>query len=167
MDAIASSNGTAIAYDRSGEGPLVILVGGAFQHRAIDAATAQLAAHVTVLRYYRRGRGDSGDGMPSAAKREVEGPEALIDGAGSMVLVFGAWSGGVLAVGGPLNTRLVLSEPALVVDDSRPPLPEGYVARLAGLVSAGRGEAGEHVVTQAVGLPSEAGGSVFRREGEY
>jgi hypothetical protein len=125
MDAVASSNGTAIACDRSGEGPLVILVGGAFQDRAID-------------------------------------------GAGGMVLVFGAWSGGVLAVGGPLITRLVLSEPALVVDDGRPSLPEGYVARLAGLVSARRrGDAVECVATQAAGLPSEAEGNVFRREGEY
>ncbi len=93
---------TAIASDRSGEGPLVILMDGAFQHRAID-------------------------------------------GAGGIVLVFGAWLGGVLAVGGPSITRLVLSEPALVVDDGRPPLPEGYMA----------------------GLPSEADGTVFRREGEY
>ena len=64
MDAVASSNATAIAGDRSGEGPLVILVGGAFQRRAIEAATAQLAGHVIVVRDDRRGRGDR---APSAA----------------------------------------------------------------------------------------------------
>jgi hypothetical protein len=49
MDAIASSTGTAIAGDRSGKGPLVIVVGGGFQHRATGSATAQLAGQVMVL----------------------------------------------------------------------------------------------------------------------
>ena len=49
MDAVASSTGTAIAGDRSGKGPLVIVVGGDFQHRATGAAMAQLAGQVMVL----------------------------------------------------------------------------------------------------------------------
>jgi hypothetical protein len=169
MDAVASSNATAIAGDRSGEGPLVILVGGAFQRRAIEAATAQLAGHVIVVRDDRRGRGDR---APSAAKGEVEGFDALIDGAGGMVLVFSVWPVRVLAVAGPLNTRMRLDEPGLAMDDSRPGLPEGYVTRLAGPVSAGRRDAVEEVETSAVGLPSEAAAptvsrNLFRREGEY
>jgi hypothetical protein len=36
METVTSRNGTTIALDRSGEGPAVILVGGAFQHRAFD-----------------------------------------------------------------------------------------------------------------------------------
>jgi hypothetical protein len=169
MDAVASSNGTAIAGDRSGGGPLVILVGGAFQRRAIEAATAQLAGHVIVVRDDCRGRGE---GVPSAAKGEVEGFDALIDGAGGMVLVFGAWPVRVLAVAGPLNTRMRLDEPGLAMDDSRPGLPEGYVTRLAGPVSAGRRDAVEEVETSAVGLLSEAAAptvsrNLFRREGEY
>ena len=49
MDAVASSNGSAIAGDRSGKGPLVIVVGGALQRRAAGAATAQLAGPVLVV----------------------------------------------------------------------------------------------------------------------
>jgi hypothetical protein len=49
MDAVASSTGTAIAGDRSGAGPLVIVVGGAFQRRATGAATVQLAGQVMVV----------------------------------------------------------------------------------------------------------------------
>jgi hypothetical protein len=49
MDTVASSAGTAIVGDRSGEGPLVILVGGALHRRVIGAATAQLAGPVMVL----------------------------------------------------------------------------------------------------------------------
>jgi hypothetical protein len=97
MDAAASSNATAIPCDPSGEGPLVILVGGAGHYRAIGAASARLAAHVTVVRYDRGGRGTSGDTAPSAAGRAVEQLEALIGGAASMVLVLGVWPGGVLA----------------------------------------------------------------------
>jgi hypothetical protein len=49
MDAVASSTGTAIAGDRSGKGPLVIVVGGALQRRAIGASRAQLAGQVMVV----------------------------------------------------------------------------------------------------------------------
>ena len=42
MDTVTSRDGTTIAFDRSGEGAAVILVGGAFQHRAFDPRTGQL-----------------------------------------------------------------------------------------------------------------------------
>jgi hypothetical protein len=101
------------------------------------------------------------------ASRQVEGFGALIEPAGSMVVVFGSRSG-VLAGGGPSSTSQVVHEPALVVDDRRPSLPEGYVARLAEMVSAGRrGDVVACVLTQAAGLHSEASQNVFRREGEY
>ena len=74
MNTVRSQDGTTIAFDRTGEGPPVILVGGAFQHRAIDASVAQLAAllapHFTVFRYDRRGRGDSSDTPPYAVERD-------------------------------------------------------------------------------------------------
>jgi hypothetical protein len=47
--AVASSYGTAIAGDRSDEGPLVIVVGGGVQRRAAGAARAQLPGQVSVL----------------------------------------------------------------------------------------------------------------------
>jgi hypothetical protein len=39
METITSRDGTTIAFDWSGEGPAVVLVGGAFQHRAFDPRT--------------------------------------------------------------------------------------------------------------------------------
>jgi hypothetical protein len=169
MNAGASSKGTVITRGRSDERPLVILVGGAFPHGAGDPVAARLTEHVTVVHYDRRPRGDSGDRAPSPAGREAGELEALIDGAGSVVLVFGAGPGGVLAVDGPLIRRLAMGEPALRVDDgSRPSLPEESVAQLAALVSADRqGDAVEHCMPQAAGLPAEAVGNVFCREGEY
>lgn len=46
MRTTRSSDGTTIAFDRVGEGPALILVGGAFQHRLIDPQTAELAARL-------------------------------------------------------------------------------------------------------------------------
>jgi hypothetical protein len=62
----------------------------------------------------------------------------------------------------------VVHEPALVVDDRRPPLAEGEVARLAELGSVGRcGDVVACVLAQAAGRHGEASRNVFRREGEY
>jgi hypothetical protein len=70
-DAVAPSSGTATAWDRPGGGPLVILVGGAVQHRAVEAA--QPAVHATASRHDGRGGGGSAHPAPSAAKRQPEG----------------------------------------------------------------------------------------------
>src|SRR6266480_996251 len=92
MNKVSSKDGTPIAFDRSGKGPAVILVGGAFQYRAIDPRTAQLAAllaqHFTVFHYDRRGRGASTDTQPYAVEREVEDLDALIAEAGGSEFVF-------------------------------------------------------------------------------
>src|SRR5579872_6326042 len=102
MQKVQSKDGTAIAFDRYGQGIPVILVGGAFQHRAIDPGTAQLAAllaqHFMVFHYDRRGRGDSSDTQPYAVEREIEDLDTLIREAGDSAFVFGMSSGAVLAL---------------------------------------------------------------------
>src|SRR5258708_14467177 len=102
MNQVISKDGTVIAFDQSGEGLALILVGGAFQHRAIDPRTAQLAAllaqHFTVFHYDRRGRGDSSDTQPYAVEREVEDLAALIKEAGGQAAVFWMSSRGGLAL---------------------------------------------------------------------
>lgn len=165
MEQVTSKDGTTIAFDRTGEGTPLVLVGGAFQHRAIDQRTTELAEllarRFAVIHYDRRGRGDSGDTAPYAKEREVEDLGALIEGTGGSAFVFAMSSGGALALDaashGPNITKLALYEPPLIVDDGRPPLPEDYVARLERLVSAGRrGDAVEYFMTQAAGMPAEA-----------
>ena len=118
MNQVMSKDGTVIAFDRSGQGPALILVGGAFQYRAIDPPTAQLAAllaqQFTVFHYDRRGRGESGDTPPYAVEREIEDLAALIHEAGGQAAVFGMSSGGVLALdaaaGGLAITKLAVYE---------------------------------------------------------
>src|SRR5262245_66566447 len=90
MNTTTSSDGTAIAYDRFGGGPPVIMAAGAFNTRSTTKPLAQaLAPRFTVLNYDRRGRGDSGDTAPYAAGREMEELGGLISGGGGSASVFG------------------------------------------------------------------------------
>jgi alpha-beta hydrolase superfamily lysophospholipase len=68
-----SRDGTRIAYDKTGRGPALIVVGGALSERSAAAELAQLlAARYTVYSLDRRGRGDSTDTKPYSAQREIE-----------------------------------------------------------------------------------------------
>jgi pimeloyl-ACP methyl ester carboxylesterase len=162
MDKVFSKDGTAIAFDRTGQGPAVVLVGGAFQTRAHHTELASLLAdRFTVIAYDRRGRGDSGDTAPYDVQREVEDLDALIAHAGGSALVFGMSSGAALALEavarGSAVTRLALYEPPFVVDDSRPALPGDYLDNLRTLLADGaRAEAVAYFMTKAVGVPEEA-----------
>lgn len=162
MERVTSKDGTTIAFDRSGQGPAIVLVGGALSDRsAALPMAARLAPHFTVLAYDRRGRGDSGDTAPYAVEREVEDIEALILAAGGSAFVFGHSSGAVLALEAARTSpdripKLALYEPPFIVDDSRPPLPEDYVTLLDGAVSTGRrGDAVEFFMTTGPGVPAE------------
>ena len=73
METVRSADGTAIAHDQAGHGPLLIIVDGAMNTRSSGTKPQLvdlLAAHFTVLSYDRRGRGDSGDTQPYAAGRD-------------------------------------------------------------------------------------------------
>jgi pimeloyl-ACP methyl ester carboxylesterase len=70
---VKSRDGTKIAYDKVGTGPVVILVLGALNSRKSGASLAKLlASSFTVVSYDRRGRGASTDTTPYAPEREVE-----------------------------------------------------------------------------------------------
>jgi hypothetical protein len=110
MKKVIAKDDTAIAFDRSGEGPAVILVCGASTSRSANAPLAALLAqHFTVFNYDRRGRGDSGDTAPYAVEREVEDLDALIVEAGGSASVFGTVSDGKRSTrrGSPSCSRLI------------------------------------------------------------
>lgn len=99
MDKTLSRDGTSIAYRRRGDGPPVILVGGALSTAADGAPLAALLApRFTVVTYDRRGRGASGDGGPYALRREIEDLTAVAAATGGRVSLFGMLSGGALAL---------------------------------------------------------------------
>jgi pimeloyl-ACP methyl ester carboxylesterase len=147
MNQVLSKDGTTIAFDQSGQGPALILVGGAFQYRAIDPRTAQLATllaeQFTVFHYDRRGRGDSGDTQPYEVEREVEDLEALIQEAGGASFVFGMSSGGSLALDaaerGLAITKLAVYEVPFNSGDERAQAAAQHYSRaLTVLLSEGR-----------------------------
>ncbi|WP_330325066.1 alpha/beta fold hydrolase [Streptomyces pseudovenezuelae] len=94
-----SRDGTPIAYERTGQGPAVILVSGAMSTGGTVAPLAvPLSERFDVLVYDRRGRGASGDTAPYAVAREVEDLAALIETAGGEASLCGISSGGALVL---------------------------------------------------------------------
>jgi pimeloyl-ACP methyl ester carboxylesterase len=164
MNKVTSKDGTPIAFDRSGEGPPIILVAGALglrSHPMFTDLTARLAPHFTVINYDRRGKGDSGDTPPYAVEREIEHIEALIEEAGESTFLYGHSSGAALALEAANNLpnkvkKLALYEPPFIVEDSRPPVPNDYVRQINNLVSSGRrGDAVAFFMTEGVQVPAE------------
>jgi pimeloyl-ACP methyl ester carboxylesterase len=164
MNKVISKDGTPIAFDRSGSGPALILVGGAFQYRAIDSRTAQLASllapHFTVYHYDRRGRGDSGDTLPYAVEREVEDLDALIREAGGAACVFGMSSGAVLALEASVHgldiTGLALYEPPFNNDEGTRAAMLNYSRQLNDLLANGRRGDAVTLAMRTFGTPAEA-----------
>jgi pimeloyl-ACP methyl ester carboxylesterase len=161
MEMVHSADGTALAFDRFGDGPAIVMVAGAFNTRATTEPLGQtLASNFTVLNYDRRGRGESGDTTPYAVDREIDDLAALITAAGGEASVFGYSSGAVLALiaatrGLPITT-LTLYDPPLRPNDSYPALRTDLADRVSALVAAGqRGEAVELFQSEAVGIPTD------------
>lgn len=158
---VSSRDGTDIAYERLGAGPVVILVcGGSTDRMANAGLAALLAKDFTVVNYDRRGRGDSGDTLPYAIAREIEDIDALIDAEGGRAAIYGTSSGAALAFEATRAlpgriTKLVMWEPPYFVDPAaRPPLDT--VETYERLVGEGRrGDAVEYFMTQVVRLPQE------------
>ena len=131
MEKVISRDGTPIVYEKSGEGPAVILVTGALglgTDPMFRDLAELLAPHFTVYNYDRRGRGESGDTLPYTVEREVEDIEAIIDEAGGSASLYGLSSGATLALEaanilpGKVK-KLAMYESPFIVDDSRPPIP--------------------------------------------
>ncbi|WP_214327099.1 alpha/beta fold hydrolase [Nonomuraea sediminis] len=155
-----SADGTRIASDTTGSGPMVVLVHGAFtdrRHATLRGVASALAPWFTVVNYDRRGRGDSGDTPPYAVEREIEDVAALIPGT---AMVFGGSSGGALVLEAaarlPAITKVAVWEPPYHVDPSAPPIGNDFADRLASLVRQGRrGDAVEVFMTEAAEVPAE------------
>ena len=112
--------GVRIAYDRAGDGPAVVLVGGAMQFRAVDPPTCALVDElagrgVTAVHYDRPGRGDSNGSGPFTLAGEVAAVRALIAEVGGQAALYGSSSGGAIALAAAAEeagvTDLVLWEP--------------------------------------------------------
>ena len=74
VEKATSADGTTIAYEAYGSGPVAVVVGGAFCDRGSfrDLAQALGEMGLTGVTYDRRGRGDSGDTEPYTVGRELD-----------------------------------------------------------------------------------------------
>jgi pimeloyl-ACP methyl ester carboxylesterase len=160
---VTSPDGTAIAFDQTGTGPMVVLVHGAFTgkaHPTLSAVAETLSPWFTVINYDRRGRGESGDTPPYCVDREIDDLTSLIKDGDGPVMLFGGSSGAALAVlaaaQSPAVSKLALWEPIYHVSPSAPALPDDFAAQLDELVSQGRrAEAVELFLTRAAEVPAD------------
>ena len=161
VDRVISSDGTSIAFERSGAGPALILVDAAGSYRdfrPLRAPVERLAEHFTVYLYDRRGRGASGDTPPYAVGREVDDLAALVAEAGGSASVYAMSSGGLLALhaaaSGLAIPKLALFEPPIEPNE----VPTGeteFTAELAALVAAGRRRDAVERFHHGIGVPDE------------
>jgi pimeloyl-ACP methyl ester carboxylesterase len=163
MEKATSADGTTIGYDAWGDGPLAVVVGGAFNDRGTWAELAESLAGLgyRAVSYDRRGRGGSGDTPPFAVDREIEDLAAVIAaaGGGGAVFAHGVSSGGALllramASGAPVTRASVLEVPYRI--EGAPQAPERYLGTLSAFVAADdRAGLIEYFHTRVVGMPAE------------
>ncbi|MCU1479666.1 MAG: putative hydrolase [Subtercola sp.] len=166
MYKVTSTDGTTLEVERTGAGPALVIVTGAFNTRQSSKDLAALLADdFTVYEYDRRGRGGSGDTPPYEIARELEDLYAVIrsageqqaDGsAGAPPFVYGHSSGAVLALdaaaSGVPMTKLAVYEPPLMFDH---PVPLSTVEALKTLVAAGDLEGAAKEFMRGTGMPAE------------
>ena len=173
---VASADGTPIAYDVTGTGPVVVVVEGALCQRTMGTAKALiplLSEHYTVLAYDRRGRGESGPGSSgpgssgpgssgpvASVQREVEDLVAVLGVAGPDAFVIGASSGAVLVLealrAGASMRKAALYEAPFIVDDTHAPNDADLGRRTERLVDAGRPGDAVTLFMRTVGVPAFA-----------
>jgi pimeloyl-ACP methyl ester carboxylesterase len=162
MQTVISDDGTRIAYDSYGDGPALILIGGALSFRKfkkMEQFAETLSDRYTVINYDRRGRGDSGDTKPFALEREIEDIAALIDAVGGTASLWGWSSGGALALraaGAGIGVEKVAAyEPPFSVDPQNKVPTRDYGERIEQLVARNdRAGLVKHFMRNGVGLPA-------------
>lgn len=158
---VTSADGTTIAYQALGEGPAVVLVGGATNRKEdwLELAQALAGAGFTGVTYDRRGRGESGDTRPYAVEREIEDLAAVIAANGGTAGLYGMSSGGALAnrataAGLPVTSLSTFETPYRTGDAPLP--PADYTEHLQALYDADDPSAMlEYFMVAGVGQPPE------------
>lgn len=164
LEHATSADGTSIAFEAVGDGPVVVLVAGIFctRHTLAPLAAALAERGRCVASYDRRGRGDSGGAGPvpspeDAVARELEDLAAVVAALGGDAAVYGHSSGACLAAraaaaGAPIR-RLVLHEPPWSDDD--PEASRRLDATITAAVVEGRPGEAIAAFLGDMGMPAE------------
>lgn len=170
---VLSGDGTRIAFDRRGAGPVLVLVDGAMSERrtgGMRPLAEHLAGAFTVVTYDRRGRGESTDATGPVrtydVRHELDDLARVVTAVGARdAALHGASTGALLAmhaVDAGLPVRSIsLFEPPFGACAT---LGGGFVERLTGLLEGGRRAEVVTTFQRAVGIPealAAAGGPSF------
>jgi pimeloyl-ACP methyl ester carboxylesterase len=144
METVTSADGTTIAFERTGEGPaLVLLHGTGRDHTSFAPIVPELSKYMTTLAVDRRGRGESGDADSYALEREVEDVLAVINAVEGPVHLLGHSWGAIISLEAAMQTdrlhSLVLYEPPFSVGKDR--VPDDLGERLERILATGDREA--------------------------
>lgn len=144
MHTVTSADGTTIAFERTGNGPPLVLVHGTGRDRAHwEQVVPALARNATVYAIDRRGRGGSGDADTFGVEREVEDVVAVLAAIGEPAYLLGHSYGAIIALEAALTTDrltgLILYEPPFSAGTDR--VPPGLGERLGAILLAGDREA--------------------------
>jgi pimeloyl-ACP methyl ester carboxylesterase len=140
MQTIRSTDGTPIAYQRSGQGsPLILVHGTTADHTRWAPVLPNFEQHFTVYAVDRRGRGESGDAEQYAIEREFEDIVALINSIDDPVFLLGHSYGAICSLEAARRTthvrKLVLYEPPIPTGIEI--YPHEVVNRIQALLDAG------------------------------
>lgn len=119
METVTSVDGTPITYERTGNGPPLVLVHGMAGNHArweLFDVRPRLAEHTTVYAIDRRGHGESGDTEEYTLEKEFEDVAAVVAAIDDPVHLLGHSHGGLCALEAALRTdnlrSLIVYEPA-------------------------------------------------------
>lgn len=161
METVQSIDGTAIAFERTGVGQPLVIIGGAFNTRMSSVGLAEtLSDRFTVYRYDRRGRGDSGGTREVgdySIDWEVQDLAAVLRVTDGVPFVYGHSSGAALALEssarGIAMQKLAVYEPPYSGADG--PTPE-FIEQLTALVADGRRDDAAEQFMKLTGMSPES-----------
>lgn len=161
MEKVRSNDGTSIAYSKTGRGPAIILVDGAFCYSTYGPGTKLaplLAEHFTVYAYDRRGRGHSRDAGSYSLNKEIEDLAAMVKATGETPFIVGSSSGAALVmeamIKGVKAKKIALFEPPYVAGSGGAVPPKQSRQILSELISRDqRQEAVNYFMSKIMGVP--------------
>ncbi|MDG5758872.1 alpha/beta hydrolase [Natronococcus sp. A-GB1] len=144
MKTVTSADGTAIAYERTGSGPPLVLVHGTLvNHTSWEPSRPRFEDHFTVYAMDRRGLGESGDNDEYALEREAEDVGAVAESIDEPVVLLGHSYGALISLEAAFRTdnlrTLVLYEPLFQVGAQKL-YSEDLLAEMKALHEAGENE---------------------------
>ena len=166
VEHIISRDGTPIAYERSGNGPpLVLIHGAAADHTRWAPVLPELEKHFTLYAIDRRGRGQSGDIEPYRIEREYEDVVAVVNSIPGPVNLLGHSYGAICSLEASLKVsnlrKLILYEPPISTDAKKNNPPDALNRMNLSLRLGDREKALVTFLQEIVGIP-ETEISAFR-----